>query len=136
MPAFLDTNILLYAVSTAPKELKKSQVARQLLAQEDWLLSTQVLQEFYVNAVRKLAQPLSDKAALSFIEQLTHKDPLPVDLAVVLRGIHNAKRHQISYWDGAIVAAAQLANCDFLYSEDLNHGQCYENLKVLNPFKS
>jgi predicted nucleic acid-binding protein len=134
MPAFLDTNILLYAASTAAAEADKSSVARALLTQGNWRLSTQVVQEFYVNAVRKLAHPLSEKSALAFIKQITAIEPIPIDLGVVLRGIQLCKRYQLSYWDGAILAAAQLGGCETLYSEDLNHGQHYGDIRVLNPF--
>lgn len=134
MPAFVDTNILLYAVSTADSEIDKSRISRQILVDGDWCLSTQVLQEFYVNAVRKLAQPLSEKAALAFIERLTQVQPLAIDLGVVLSGIHNAKRYQLSYWDGAILAAAQRCACHTLYTEDLNHGQLFDAVRVVNPF--
>lgn len=135
MPAFLDTNILLYAASSAGAEADKSSIARALLTRGDWRLSTQVVQEFYVNAVRKLAHPMSEKAALVFIHRITAIDePIAVDLGVVLRGILLSNRYQLSYWDGAILAAAQLGGCDTLYSEDLNHGQHYGDVRVLNPF--
>ncbi|MGH8453284.1 MAG: PIN domain-containing protein [Nevskiales bacterium] len=136
MPAFVDTNILLYAASTVGREADKSRAARQILAAGNWRLSAQVLQEFYVNAIRKLAQPLSEKAALAFIERLVKVEPVAIDLGMVLRGIHLSKRYQLSYWDGAIVAAAQISGCETLYSEDLNHGQLYDEVRVVNPFQS
>lgn len=134
MPAFVDTNVLLYAVSSAPEEAEKTRAARDLLERADWRLSVQVLQEFYVNAVRKLAKPLSEQAALRFIQELTRAEPLAVDFTLMLRGIRIARRFRLSYWDGAIIAAAQLADCDRLYSEDLNHGQRYGSVSVVNPF--
>ncbi|MDT0497394.1 PIN domain-containing protein [Algiphilus sp. W345] len=136
MPAFVDTNILLYAASTAPHEADKSRIARQILVEGNWRLSTQVLQEFYVNAIRKLTKPLSEAAALAFMQQVTRVQPVAIDLGIVLRGIHNARRYRISYWDGAIVAAAQMSGCEILYSEDLNHGQSYDQVRAVNPFQS
>jgi predicted nucleic acid-binding protein len=134
MPAFVDTNVLLYAVSSAPEEADKSRVARRILEGGDWRLSVQVLQEFYVNAVRRIAAPLSERSALKFIQRLAQTKPLAVDLEMMLRGIRIARRFQLSYWDGAIVAAAEIAGCQTLYSEDLSHGQRYGAVCVVNPF--
>ncbi|MDN5862430.1 MAG: PIN domain-containing protein [Salinisphaera sp.] len=135
MPAFVDTNILLYAVSSAPEEATKTRVARSILEGADWRLSVQVLQEFYVNAVRKLARPLSERSAIRFIQRLSHTEPLPVDLALMLRGTRLANRYQLSYWDGAIIAAAHFSACEVVLTEDLNDGQRYGDVTAMNPFR-
>lgn len=131
---FLDTNVLLYAVSSAPQEADKRDRARTLLEEEDWALSVQVLQEFYVNAIAKLAQPLTPEAADRFVRRLTVRDPLPITSELMLAGAALSRRFLLSYWDGAIVAAAKVLECRTLFSEDLHHGQNIAGVRVMNPF--
>jgi predicted nucleic acid-binding protein len=133
-PVFLDTNVLLYAVTSAPQEVDKRDRARTLLEKEDWLLSVQVLQEFYVNAVRKIAQPLTPQAADRFIKRLLIRDPLPITSELMLAGVALSRRFRLSYWDGALIAAAKVLQCGMLYSEDLHHGQNFAGVQVINPF--
>lgn len=133
-PAFLDTNILLYAVSSAPLERDKRVRARALLESDDWLLSVQVLQEFYVNAVKKLFKPLTTEAAESFIRRLLLRDPLAITPDLLLAGIALSRRYCLSYWDGTILAAAAFLRCRTLYTEDLQHGQTCAGVRIVNPF--
>lgn len=132
--AFLDTNVLLYAVSSAPQEAHKRARARALLERNDWVLSVQVLQEFYVNAVRKLSRPLAPQAAESFIERLLVREPLAITADLLLAGTALSRRYRLSYWDGAIVAAAAVLRCHTLYTEDLQHGQSVAGVRIVNPF--
>lgn len=129
---FLDTNILLYAASTASGEKAKRDVARELLARDGGGFSVQVLAEFFVNATSKFKLP--EDAVVRILESLEAYTVLPVTEAVFWSALAIRRRYQISYWDGAIVAAAIELGCDTLYSEDLNHGQVYEGLRVVNPF--
>lgn len=131
---FVDTNVLLYAVSSAPAEAKKATRARAILAREDFGLSTQVLQEFFVNATKKIATPLDDAAALRFIEIVSVAPVVAVDLHVVLEAIGLKKRLRLSYWDAAIVAAAHALGSRILYTEDLNDGQWYGDVLAVDPF--
>lgn len=133
--AFIDTNVLLYAVSSAPQEAAKRDRARALLESENWTLSVQVLQEFYVNAVGKLARPLSREAAERFVRHIMTRDPLPITADLVLAGIAVTRRFRLSYWDAAIVAAAKILQCQILFSEDLQHGQDFGGVQVMNPFR-
>lgn len=130
----LDTNILIYAAQGAKAAPEKHRRARQILVEEDYATSTQVLAEFYVNVVKKGLKPLDPKKALRWVEVLAKKPCQAVDAALVRAGIENAGRHRISYWDGAIIAAAERLGCKKLYSEDLNHGQTYGSVTVINPF--
>lgn len=129
---FLDTNILLYAASTAAAEKPKRDVARELLGRDGAGFSVQVLAEFFVNATSKFKLP--EDTIIRILESLESYPILPVTEAVFWSALAIRKRYQISYWDSAIIAAAIELRCDTLYSEDLNHGQVYEGLKVVNPF--
>lgn len=129
---FLDTNILLYAASGAVNEHAKRVVARELLAREGGGLSVQVLAEFYVNATAKFKLP-EDKV-IRILESLENYPVLPISESVFWSALEVRKRHQISYWDSAIIAASLELGCETVYSEDLNHGQLYAGVRVINPF--
>ena len=132
----LDTNVILYAASRAPDDAPKAKVARDLLAGARFGVSGQVLQEFYVTTTRKLRVGLSHDEALDWIEQLEEFPCIPLDASLVYRGAEHANRYKISYWDGAIIAAAERLNAHTVYSEDLNDGQSYGSVRVLNPFRA
>lgn len=131
---FLDTNILLYAFGVNPDEDRKQGIAQQLLARMNWHISVQVLQEFFVNATRGAPRAPSDETALDFVELLCLGPVQDMTMALFLDAIHVRRCHKLSYWDGAIVAAAKAQNCDLLYSEDLNHGQVIDGVRIENPF--
>lgn len=132
---FVDTNVLLYAISTAADEAGKAAVADDLLSSRDLALSTQVLQEFYVQATRAArADRLSSKDAAALVESFTRFEVAPVTTAVVLAAVRTADRFGISYWDSAIIEAARSLDCDTVLSEDLSDGQDYGGVRVVNPF--
>lgn len=130
---FLDTNVLIYAALGSVDAPEKYERAVELLTTR-FGISGQVLAEFYVNAQRKGAVPLTAEEAKEWVYRLSKKAFQPVDYAVIRGGIENARRYQISYWDGAIIAAAERLGARVLYSEDLNHGQTYGSVRVENPF--
>ena len=132
--SFLDTNILVYAATGRGREEAKRQRALELIDSEEFGLSAQVLQEFFVTVCRKVEVPLSSAQALEWIEQLEAFPIQPVDVTTVKIGIEFSSRYKISYWDGAILAAAEALGAGVVYSEDLNHGQTYGSLTVRNPF--
>lgn len=134
--AFVDTNILLYAMSTASDETAKRQRARELLAQPGWGLSIQVLQEFYVNATRPPQPAMRHEDAEATILQLLLRPVAECNAALVLEALRLKARYQLSYWDAAIVAAAMQLGATALYSEDLQAGQVFEGVRVVNPFQS
>jgi predicted nucleic acid-binding protein len=131
---FLDTNILLYAASRNPADLEKKKIAIDLMAEARFGLSAQVLQEFYTVATKKADFRMGPDQALEWIETLEEFPCLPVDGGLVKTAAETSVRFRISYWDGAIVAAARAMGAPILYSEDLGHGQSYDGVKVRNPF--
>ena len=131
---FLDTNVLIYAVSSSPQEAAKKDRALDLIEGEDFGLSAQVLQEFYVNVTQKIAQPLPSDIAVELLEQFRQFPMALTDYPLIVAGIETSLRYGISYWDGAIVAAAATLGARTLFSEDLNHGQKYGDVRVVNPF--
>jgi len=131
---FLDSNVLVYAATGDESEAGKRTRALALIETENFALSAQVLQEFYVVVTRKIERPLSVVQALEWIEEFAAFPCLPIDASLVKIGIEVSIRFQISYWDGAIVAAAESMGADTLYSEELSHGQKYGSVMVINPF--
>lgn len=131
---FLDTNILLYAALGRDHAGHRWERAREIALSEDYCTSGQVLAEFYNVATRKGAPPLSPQKAREWVRVVAMKPCQPVTPDVVLAAIDHAHRYQLSYWDGAIIAAAERIGARVLYSEDLNHGQTYGSVRVENPF--
>jgi predicted nucleic acid-binding protein len=131
---FLDTNVLVYAAAGGGPDEAKRRRALELIDQEDFGLSAQVLQEFFVTVVRKIARPLSAGHALEWIEQLAVFPCLPIDAALVKIAVEASERYRISYWDASIVAAARELGAKTLYTEDLGDGQRYGGLVARNPF--
>lgn len=132
---FLDTNILLYAASRNPADLAKKKIAIELMAEKQFGLSAQVLAEFYTIATKKADFRMAAERALEWIENLEEFPCLAVDAGLVKTAAEASARFAISYWDGAILAAARAMGAPVLYSEDLNHGQNYDGVRVANPFK-
>ena len=130
----LDTNILVYAVDSTPVNSEKKATALELIEKADFGLSTQIMQEFYVTVTRKFRKLLSSEEAALFLEQLNAFPVISTDYRIVTDGIRNSIKHQISYWDGTVLAAAERLKARILYSEDLNHGQLYGTTTVINPF--
>ena len=132
---FVDTNILLYAISTHPSEAEKNQKARAILGGSDLVFSVQVLQEFYVQATRPTrTDPLTHEEATALIQYWLRHRIIPITVQVMQDALDIKKRYQTSYWDAAILAAAASAGCSDLLSEDLNPGQSYNSVRVINPF--
>jgi predicted nucleic acid-binding protein len=133
---FLDTNVLLYAALAKVDEPKKHRISRELIAAWNFGLSTQVLGEFFVNVQRKSQRPLSAIEAAAWVSELEDRPCAAVDRSVVWSAIELSQRFRISYWDAAIVAAADRLGAPVVYSEDLNHGQSYGPVRVVNPFRT
>ena len=132
--AFLDANILVYAAAGGEGEEIKRQQALRLIADYNFGLSAQVLQEFYVTVVRKIAEPLRPAEALEWIEQLEVFPCQPIEPSLIKIGVEISQRYQISYWDGAVIAAAEALGAETLFTEDLSHDQKYGSVRVVNPF--
>lgn len=133
---FIDTNILLYAYDLDAGI--KREVARELLgrvwAEGTGVLSTQVLQEFYVNVTAKIAQPLSLSEARVVLSRYIVWPIERNGAHSILRASEIQERYRLSFWDSLIVAAAASAGAGILYTEDLNHGQVIDGIEVVNPF--
>jgi predicted nucleic acid-binding protein len=132
--AFLDTNVLVYAVSSDPGEAFKKERALALIEGVDFGLSAQVMQEFYVVVTRKIARPLAPDDALALLEQYRSLPVVWTDYPLLVAAIEASLKFKISYWDGAIIAAAERLGASTLYSEDLSHGRRYGSISVVNPF--
>ena len=132
----VDTNILIYAADTSPEERQKRVVSVEVLKEEDLTLSVQVLQEFYHQATRPTSRlGMSHEQALAFLDPFMDLTIQPVTQEVFRTAVEIADRYGVSYWDAAIVAAARILGCDAVYSEDLNDGQSYDGVVVINPFR-
>ncbi|MDD2808205.1 PIN domain-containing protein [Rhodoferax sp.] len=128
--AFLDTNIVLYAIG---QDAQKRTIARQLIAASP-MVNAQVINESVNVCLKKLK--FDKQQAYAFAETLMNKvNVLPVDETVIRKSAEIAIRHQLSNWDALIIAAALLAGCETVYSEDMQHGQIFETrMTVINPF--
>jgi predicted nucleic acid-binding protein len=132
--AFLDTNVLIYAAGSTQADGEKRRRSMDLIATGDCAVSGQVLAEFYVNATRATKLNLPHNVVLEWLEDFRRFPVVAISADLVSRGAAIADRYQISYRDGAIVAAAQEIGADTLYSEDLNAGQRYGSVRIVNPF--
>jgi predicted nucleic acid-binding protein len=133
--AFLDTNILVYAIETKGPHPEKSEIALALLRSGDACLSTQVLGEFYraVTSPRR-ARPLTHLEAVAWVQLWKRHDVRPITVAHVDLALELTNRYRIGYYDALILAAARLAECSVACSEDLAAGQEYGGVIVENPF--
>lgn len=133
---FVDTNVLLYAVSTDPGETVKAERARAVLTSTDLALSVQVLGEFYVQATRS-SRPdaMTHEQAAGLVESFTRFRVQTGTTAVVLGALALRGRYQLSYWDAMIVEAARALGCEEVLTEDLQHGQDLAGVRVVDPFR-
>jgi predicted nucleic acid-binding protein len=133
---FVDSNVLVYAHDSGAGE--RHAIARDLVLQlwrdRSGVISTQMLQETYVNLRYKAAKPLAVDQAQELISEYLAWDVVVNDGASVLEAIRLEARYQISFWDALIVAAANAGGVVTLLSEDLSHGQQYGAVTVRNPF--
>jgi len=131
---FFDTNLFVYAVSAAEEDQEKRRIARGLLADEEFALSLQVVQEFINTCLNKVRLGQSRVAIAETVELLLAYPCLGSSHGLIRHAFALQGRYKISYWDAAILAAAAELGCTKLYTEDLNHGQTYESVQVINPF--
>lgn len=135
--AFVDSNILVYAHDRSQGD--KHRIARDLVARlwrdRNGVLSTQVVQELYVNLRSKVQRPLPADRLRELIEDYLRWDVVTNDGAAVLGALDIEARYQLSFWDALIVQAATAAGTARLYTEDLNDGQVFGNVEIVNPFR-
>ncbi|MEK6646502.1 MAG: PIN domain-containing protein [Candidatus Firestonebacteria bacterium] len=130
---FIDTNILVYAVDNC--NLKKRNKARDILKEtvksNSFVISTQVLQEFYVIGTTKLKiDPILAKNILHTFENM---EIVSIDIFLIKEAIDTSVLNKISFWDALIIVSAENAKCEKIYTEDLNHGQIIRGVKIENP---
>jgi predicted nucleic acid-binding protein len=132
---FVDTNVLLYAISRDPGESAKAERANEILEDGDLGLSVQVLQEFFVQATRSTRpDALPHEQAVALIESFLRFPAQEITPAVMTAALGTCERFGISYWDAAILEAARTLGCDVVLSEDLSDGESYDGMRVENPF--
>jgi predicted nucleic acid-binding protein len=131
---FFDTNVLVYAAIGTGKDERKQKRALELIESEDFGTSAQVLQEFFVTVAKKASRPLSAARALEWIEQWMAFPCQAIDHQLVRIAIERSERYMVSYWDAAILVAAEALGAQTVYSEDLNDGEQYGRVRVVNPF--
>jgi predicted nucleic acid-binding protein len=133
---FADTNILLYAISHDPAEQDKAKRANDILADRDLALSVQVLEEFYVQATRaSRPDAIGHSQAVRLIQSFRRFPVQDLTVGIMMAALDARQRFQLSYWDAAIIAAARAMGCAEVLSEDLNDGQDYGGVLVINPFR-
>ena len=131
---FLDTNILVYALDRDEQEKQSAcrAILRQLQDDNRAVISTQVMQEFFVVATRKLGvEPLKAKRIL---QALGNVETIAVAPALIYEAIDCSLLNQISFWDALVIVCADSARCALVLSEDLNDGQVIKGVKIQNPF--
>jgi predicted nucleic acid-binding protein len=132
---FVDTNVLLYAISRDPEEEDKAARANDILGDRHLALSVQVLQEFYVQATRaSRPDPLTYRQAVKLVESFLRFPVATITTGVMLAALATHQRFGISYWDAAILEAGRSLGCAVILSEDLSDGEDYAGVRVENPF--
>ena len=133
---FVDTNILVYAhdSSSGVKHQQAKTLVHELWESGKGCLSIQVLQELFVTITRKVPYPLLNEEAAQIIADLSTWRVHEPNVADILGGINLQSRYKISFWDAMIIQSAAELGCSFLWSEDLNSGQEYQKVRVINPF--
>ena len=133
---FIDTNVLVYRYDSRDpvKQFRAQELVKSGIENQTAVVSAQVLGEFFTTVTRKIQIPLSTEEAQAAVDLISTLKVVALDLALVRRAISTQIRYGISYWDALIVAAAESAGCTRILSEDLNHGQAYNGVVVVNPF--
>jgi len=134
---FVDTNVLLYAISRDPGEQGKAERANAILDEGDIGLSVQVLQEFYVQSTRSTRRDaLTHDQAATLVEAFLRFPTAATTVDVMRAALTTRERFGLSYWDAAILEASRSLGCDVVLTEDLTDGADYDGVRVENPFRS
>ena len=136
MRSFFDTNVLVYLFDAdAPEKKNRAQALLEAEVTEGGaVLSTQVLQEFYVAVTRKLSVPLPSEAAEQAVRHFAILPLMQVDAELILAAIRRSRYHRLSFWNALIVETALASGATRLFTEDMQHGQRVGELEVINPF--
>ncbi|MCJ7625913.1 MAG: PIN domain-containing protein [Anaerolineaceae bacterium] len=133
---FIDTNILVYAhdSSAGVKHIRAKEIIRGLWENRFGCLSIQVLQEFYVTVTQKVTIPMELSLAMDIISDMSHWNIHAPCAGDVLAAIDLQQRYCISFWDAMITQSAVQMRCGVIWSQDLQSGQMYHGVRVVNPF--
>ncbi len=132
---FIDTNILIYQLDSRDKSKQKKcrDLVKVLVTNREAVISTQVLQEFYVACTTKLKiKPILVKGIMHGFENM---EVVSIGTELISEAIDTSIQYKLSFWDSLIVVSAESAKCQLLYTEDLNEGQVIRNVKIQNPLK-
>jgi len=134
--SFVDTNILVYAVTPDDRRHDASlKLVHHLLSEKAFRTSTQVLQEFFFVATKKLKKRLPEGHALRFMDICAKSPVVLIDYPTIREAAQLSADRQLSFWDSLIVVAAKRCDAKRLYTEVLNHGQIIEGVEIVNPFR-
>ena len=135
-PVFVDTNVFVYQsdASDSEKQARADDWCATLWHSRSGRVSVQVLLELYATLTRKLKTGIDPSEAREIVGEISAWRPIPVDLSVIRRAWSLEHRYSLSWWDSLIVAAAQVAQCTVLLTEDLQHGELFDAVRVVNPF--
>jgi predicted nucleic acid-binding protein len=133
---FIDTNILIYALNPKAglRQVRATELIRELWVSKSGLISTQVLQDLCVNARRKAEKPVSPREMKTLLEEYSQWEVFANTAHSIGLALELEERYQISFWDALILQAAQSGGAKTLYSEDFSHGQLDGGVRVINPF--
>ena len=133
---FVDTNILVYAhdLDAGNKHDQAAEIVSQLWESRNGVLSTQVLQEFYVTLTRKVSSTLIKLETRKLVQKYSHWHLVLNDPSIIIQASEIEESNNISFWDALIVSAAYSQNVPTILTEDLNHGQIIEGIFIKNPF--
>jgi predicted nucleic acid-binding protein len=134
---FVDTNVLIYAhdLDAGAKHDRAASIVAELWERENGAISVQVLQEFYVNVTRKIPKPLTPASARGIIRNYLAWHVEPIEATAVILASEIGEKNTLSFWDALIVVSASRAGASRILSEDLNHGQVIEGIRIENPFR-
>ncbi len=130
---FIDTNVLIYQLDNRDKGKQKKcrDLVKSLVTNREAVISTQVLQEFYVACTTKLKiKPILVKGIMHGFENM---EVVSIGTELINEAIDTSIQYKLSFWDSLVVVSAESAKCQFLYTEDLNEGQIIRNVKIQNP---
>ena len=134
--AFVDTNILVYAhdLDASAKHDQAAEIVSQLWDSRNGVLSTQVLEEFYVTLTKRVSSPLSRLEARKLVQKYSHWQVVINDPLIIAQASEIEESYNMSFWDALIVSAAYSQNVPTILTEDLTHGQYIEGVLIINPF--
>ncbi|HOP31644.1 MAG TPA: PIN domain-containing protein [Spirochaetota bacterium] len=133
---FLDTNVLVYALDNedVAKQEKAKSILNEFYNNDNYFLSTQVVQEFCNVVLKKIEPDVPEGELAEFISSFPLEQVRMVDINAITKALSLKARYRYSFWDSLIIAAAIHADCGILYTEDLKHQQMVDSLKIINPF--